>query len=99
MDGVSMGAAKVPQLVESKVVGDKAPRQPQGGGRKSRPEPMVELSLCSVEAELAYVCGKLPADGYRMNTVTGEVTVLVPERDLEDMLGMKQTFGDALDAA
>ncbi|MEU7147009.1 hypothetical protein AB0B15_03055 [Streptomyces sp. NPDC045456] len=60
---------------------------------------MVELRMGSQEAELVYVCGKLPTDGYRVNRLTGEVSVLIPESTLEDLLGMKQVCDSVLDAA
>ncbi len=49
----------------------------------------TELRIGSSEADIAYVCGRLPSRGYRVNRITGEVVVAVPEEDLVDMLDAK----------
>lgn len=53
----------------------------------------TELRIGSSEAEIAYMCGRLPSQGYRVNRLTGEVLVAVPEEDLVDMLGADHTMG------
>ncbi|WP_159048641.1 hypothetical protein [Streptomyces sp. NRRL F-4489] len=55
----------------------------------------VELRIGSDEAEIAWVCGRLPSHGYRVNRLTGEVVVMVREEDLRDMLSSRRAVNAA----